>query len=403
MKVRTRRLIVISSVGVIAVLALIYGFFPKPVLVEAARAARGPFIVTIEEDGKTRVKDRFIISTPVAGFMRRLEHKAGDTVKKGGRLFTLEPLRSQVLDARSRAEAQSAVSAAQASVKASEEREQSAMIDAEFAAERFTRFERLLASSAIAKEQFDQADAEAKRTQAIYLSVKAETNAARSELARAQSVLKYSAARDRGDDQEVVIVRSPKAGHVLKLYRESEGAVSMGEPVLEIGDPRDIEVLVELLSADAVKIRRGTAVEFKRWGGDPLLAGKVRVVEPSGFTKISSLGVEEQRVLVIVDITSEPEVRPWLGDGYRIEASFIVWEGQNVLQIPASGLFRAGEKWAVFTVDGNRARRQIVEIGHRNGLHVEILSGISEGTLVIAQPDDAIKDGGRIRIRTSDK
>jgi len=175
--------------------------------------------------------------------------------------------------------------------------------------------------------------------------------------------------------------------------------VNSGEPLIDIGDPGKLEVKVELLSADAVKIKIGTPVFFERWGGDPALSGKVRVIEPAGFTKISSLGVEEQRVLVIADITSLPESWQRLGDGYRVDARFIIWEGKNVLQVPASALFRKGEGWAVFVVKNKRAHLRQVEIGHRTGLVAEIVSGISEGEMVIAHPDESIKDGTRVRPR----
>jgi len=399
MNVRIRRGIIIAFVGAVTALALIYGFWPKAVLVETAKAIRGPFRLLIEEEGKTRVKDRFTISAPTAGFMRRVDLKAGDAVKKGDALFILEPLRSQVLDPRSRAEAEAAVAAARAAVNAAQEREKSAKVDTDYSADRLVRFKRLLASDAVAKEQVDQIEAQAKQAQALYLAARAATQVARSDLKRAESVLAYSAARPGTDRQETVAVRSPKSGRVLKLYRESEGAVAMGEPVIDIGDAKDIEVRVELLSADAVKIKPGTPVFFERWGGDAALTGKVRTIEPSGFTKISSLGVEEQRVLVIVDLETPAPNRPQLGDGYRIEASFIVWEGQNVLQIPASALFRVGDQWAVFAVEGKRSHRKIVHIGHRNGLRAEVLSGIKEGAVVIAQPDDAIQDDNRIRER----
>jgi HlyD family secretion protein len=189
------------------------------------------------------------------------------------------------------------------------------------------------------------------------------------------------------------------SGRVLKVHRESEGVVNAGEPLLDVGNPGSIEVKVEVLSADAVKIRKGTPVLFERWGGDTPLEGTVQVVEPSGFTKVSSLGVEEQRVLVIIDITSPPGTWQRLGDGYRLEASFIIWEGKEVLQTPASALFRVGDGWAVFTVVNRRARLRAVEVGHRNGLTAEILSGLTEGEMVITNPDDSIRDGMRVRLR----
>jgi HlyD family secretion protein len=196
-----------------------------------------------------------------------------------------------------------------------------------------------------------------------------------------------------------VIVRSPVSGRVLKLHHESEGVVNSGEPLLDIGNPNRLEVKVEVLSADAVKIKEGTPVVFERWGGDRLLEGRVRTVEPAGFTKISSLGVEEQRVNVIVDFTSPSEVWRRLGDGYRLDSTFIIWEGKDVLQIPASAVFRRGDRWALFTVESRRARLREVEIGRRNGLAAQIVQGIAEGTVVITNPDDDIKDGVKVKVR----
>jgi HlyD family secretion protein len=186
---------------------------------------------------------------------------------------------------------------------------------------------------------------------------------------------------------------------VFKLFRESEGAVQTGEPLLEIGDVRNIEVKVELLSPDAVRIAPGTKVLFKRWGGEGTLEGRVRRVEPAGFTKVSSLGVEEQRVLTLVEITSPPERWRMLGDGYRLEVHFVLWEGRDVLQAPTSSLFRLGPQWSVFLEEQGRARRRTVEIGQRTGLAAQVLSGLKEGDRVVAYPDDAIAEGVRVRQR----
>ncbi len=191
----------------------------------------------------------------------------------------------------------------------------------------------------------------------------------------------------------------PVTGSVLKIHHESEGAVNAGDPLIDIGDPSQLEVKVEVLSADAVNIRPGTSVLFERWGGDKPLTGKVTIVEPEAFTKVSSLGVEEQRVLVIADITSLPESWQRLGDEYRVEASFIVWEGDDVLQVPESALFRKDSGWAVFVMKDKKARLREVQVGHRNGLAAEIISGISEGETVIIYPDESIRDGVRVRIR----
>ena len=185
----------------------------------------------------------------------------------------------------------------------------------------------------------------------------------------------------------------------LKINRESEGVIDVGQTLIEVGNPRTLEVVVEVLSADAVRISPGTKVIFERWGGEGTLEGVVRLVEPVGFTKISALGVEEQRVFVIADITSPPEQWQRLGDGYRVEAKFILWEEENVLQIPASSLFRHGDSWAVFAFQDDIAVRKTIEIGQRNGLSAQVVSGLNENENVITHPDDSIEDGVEVYIR----
>lgn len=399
MKAEVRRRILVISVAMIIALGLLYGFLPKPVPVEIAPAKRGPLRVTVEEEGRTRVKDRFVISAPVAGYLRRIELEAGDAVRKGQAVALLEPLRSSVLDPRSRAEAGAAAASAKAALGAAKEKARAAAADTEYARERNVRMKKLAEGGFIAKDDLDQSDAEAKKAAATQLSAEATVMAAQADLARAESTLRYSAAERTTERGKVVVVSSPVNGKVLKLHHESEGVVNSGDPLLDIGNPRSLEVKVEVLSADAVKVRKGTSVIFERWGGDQPLSGQVRIVEPAGFTKVSSLGVEEQRVIVIVDFTSPPEIWQGLGDGYRLDASFIVWEGRDVLQVPASALFRRGEDWALFIVEKKRARMKSVEVGHRNGLVAEIVKGLAEGEQVIVHPDDRLREGNRVRIR----
>jgi HlyD family secretion protein len=385
MNARERRKIFVIAVGVVVVLAIAFGFLPKPVPVNVASAPRGPMRVTVEEEGKTRVKDRFVISAPVAGFLRRITLEIGDPVNKGQKVAMLEPLRSTVLDPRSRAEAEAGVAAAAA--------------EAEYARERALRMKKLAEGGYISKDDLDQVQAAAKKADATLLSAEAAVSAAGADLERARSVLAHSAAGGDRSPGLTVIVRAPVGGKVLRLHRESEGVVNSGDPLLDIGSPAGLEVRVEVLSADAVKIKKGMPVLLDRWGGDKLLEGQVRVVEPAGFTKVSSLGVEEQRVNVIVAFTSPDRTWQKLGDGYRLDASFIIWEGKNVLQVPASALFRSGKGWAVFTVENNRARQRLVEVGHHNGLAAEIVSGITEGEVVINHPDESIKDSVRVSPR----
>lgn len=399
MTAQTRRRFFVITVGAVVLIAVIYGFIPRPVPVEIAAVERGPLRVTIEEEGRTRVRDRFVVSAPVAGYLRRITLEVGDTVTKGDRVAALEPLRSTVLDPRSRAEAEAASNAAQAAYDAAKERARAAAADAEYARERELRMQKLAANNYISKDDLEQAQAESKKAGANLLSAEAAVTAAKADLERALSVLRYSAAGDGGDSRETVIVRAPGRGRVLKLHRESEGVVNSGEPLLDIGNPRNLEVKVEVLSADAVKLKKDTRVVFERWGGDKDLEGRVRVVEPAGFTKVSSLGVEEQRVNVLVDLTSPFEVWQRLGDGYRLDTTFILWEGSDVLQVPASALFRKGDGWALFALENGHAALREVAIGKRNGLAAEIAQGLSEGATVITNPDDTLKDGVRVKVR----
>lgn len=399
MQVATKRRIFVITILAIVIIGVIYGFIPKPVPVDTVKALRGPMRVTLDEEGKTRVKDRFVISAPVSGFMRRLSLKVGDPIKKGQAVAELEPLRSGVLDPRSRAEAEASVSAAKASLNAAEEDARAAKADAEYARQKFERTKKLFDEGYVSKDLLEQAESEAKKAEANRLSADASVKAAASELERTKATLGYSPAEGVKDRGRVVSITAPVEGRVLKIHRESEGSVNQGEAIIDIGDPSKLEVRVEVLSADAVNIKQGTPALLERWGGDISLIGKVRGIEPSAFTKVSSLGVEEQRVLVIADITSLPESWQRLGDGYRVEVSFIIWEGKDILQVPASSLFRKGEGWAVFIAKNRKAHLQHVEAGRKNGLVAEIISGLNEGDMVITHPDDLLKDGTRVRKR----
>lgn len=398
-KMHLRRWIIVIIIIVGVISAIVYGFMPKPISVDVVKVSRGSLKVTVEEEGKTSVKDLFVLSAPVAGFKRRIKFDVGDRVQKGQTLVEIEPLKSNLLDPRSRAAAEAAVSSAEASLRVEEERAKAATADKEYTEKNFERIKKLHEGGYVAKDALEQAEAGAKRAEANLLSAKAAVKVARFELDKALTALRHSAAEDNKIQGKIVMIQSPISGSILRIYRESEGVVQSGEPLIDIGDPEKLEVKVEVLSADAVKIKPGTSVLFERWGGNSPLSGKVRVIEPAGFTKISSLGVEEQRVFVIVDIISSIKGVQNLGDGYRLESSFIIWEGKDVLQVPASVLFRKQDGWAVFVVKNNRALKREVKIGQRTGLAAEILSGLTEGEEVISHPDNSIDDGTRIRPR----
>ncbi len=394
-----RRRIVVALLLMLVAAAIAYGFWPKPLQVEAVEVKRGSMQVTVEEEGMTRVVERYVVSAPVAGYLRRIDLKAGDAVRAGQRLTELEPPRPLALDARTRAEAQARVAAAEAAQRVASERAVAAAEEAARAQESYQRIADMCKVQCASQEEQDQARMRARATAALQRAAEAALEVAAHDLEAARSVLRYSAARGGFATMERVPVTAPTAGRVLKLLRESEGVVQAGDPLLELGDPRVLEVAVELLSADAVRIAPGMTVVFKRWGGGEDLMGKVRKVEPAGFTKVSALGVEEQRVWVISDFISDPEVWRGLGDGYRVEASFVLWQEANVLQVPASALFRMGEAWAVFVVTGGKASLRELTLGQRNGLAAQVLSGLSAGEWVITHPDNTVTDGVAVRVR----
>jgi HlyD family secretion protein len=280
-----------------------------------------------------------------------------------------------------------------------EKQAEAARAEADLAEIQRERVRNLCAVQCASQEERDQADARARGTRASQRSAEFAVEVARHELAAARTALAHSAAEDTGAPAERVAVRAPTAGRVLKVFHESEGVVDAGAPLLEVGDPRALEVEVDVLSEDAVRIQPGMRVLFERWGGPLPLEGRVRVVEPVGFTKVSALGVEEQRVLVIADIVSD--VRQWerLGDGYRVEARFLLWEGEGVLQVPATAVFPVDGGWAVFVLEDGRARRRAVTVGHRNGVAAEVLDGLVAGDPVVVHPDRGLEDGARVTVR----
>jgi HlyD family secretion protein len=367
--------------------------------VDLAEVKRGPLTVTVEEEGKTRVRERYLVSAPVAGYVRRIGVKAGDAVAAGQVIAVIEPARSVALDPRTRAQAQAQVSAAQAALAAAQENARAAAAGAQLAQQERVRAESLRQSNFISAQVLDSARTAETRARAAEAAAQHAVRVARFDLETARAAVASTARLQAGGAAERVQVRAPVAAHVLKLLHESEGAVAAGQPLLEIGDPASLEVEVEVLSTHAVKIAPGSKVILDRWGGAQPVAGTVRVVEPSGFTKISALGVEEQRVRVIVDFSSPREAWARLGDGYRVEARFVLWEGQDVLQLPTSALFRQGEGWAAFVLDGRRVRLTPVEIGQRAGLASQVVSGLKAGDRVVAHPDETIEDGVRVKPR----
>jgi HlyD family secretion protein len=388
---------VLASLAVIASLIAV-ALWPTTVPVDLTELARGPLLVTVDEEGVTRVRDRFVVSAPVAGRVLRIDLEPGDEVRRGSVVARLRAEAPRLLDARTNAEAQAAIESSRAALgraRAEEERTKASLAQArrELARVRDLDREGLTTKQGVEVREAEVRVAEESTSAATYA-----VSVAASELQRAEARLAPSAPETPG---LVVSVTSPIDGVVLRRVRESESVVPAGDPLLEIGDAHRLEIVADLLSTDAVRTRPGARVIVEQWGGDKVLDAKVRRVEPSGFTKISALGVEEQRVNVVIEFRDPAAAWAALGDAYRVEVRVVLWEGQNVLKVPTSALFREGEKWAVFAVQSDgRVRRTVIDIGHQTGQEAEVLSGLTEGAQVVLHPGDKVADGARVRPRS---
>jgi HlyD family secretion protein len=387
---KRRRYLLWTAALLAAAAAVVYAFLPSPVLVETGRAGRGALQVTIAEEGETRALDRFVLSAPVTGRLMRVTAKAGDPVKRGAVVARLEPL---PLSQRERQEVLARVDAAQAALRRAMAREAHAREDADLASRERERAEKLAQQGVISTQLLDQA-----RNNDV--TAREELDASRHDVDVASSELNVARAGlvglNVGTEQQppIIELKSPVTGSVLRVMEESERVVQAGNPLLILGEADKLEIVTDVLSTDAVQIPRGAPVLVEGWGGDHPLRARVRRVEPSGFTKVSALGVEEQRVNVISDFVDSQES---LGDGYRVQTRIVIWETDNCLKVPLSAVFREGSQWGVFVVEQGRARKRLIEAGHRTELEMEVLKGLSEGEVVILHPSNEIRDGLRVR------
>ena len=379
-------------IGIAAALFLIW-LRPKPIRVDTARASRGPLQVTVDGEGRTRVRDRYVVASPVAGRLRRMNLRRGDSVQQDQLIAQIESLPLSPLDARQRAEAIGRVNAAEDAKRESDALIARAKANHDQAHREFERCERLVAAGVISRQELERAQTLMDVAVRELEAVKSQSETAGHDVEVARSAL---LAIDSSEKSSVTTmqVRAPVGGRVLRVIEESERVISAGAPLVELSNPSKLEVVIELLSTDAVKVNPGALVRIERWGGDGALQARVRLVEPSAFTKISALGVEEQRVNVIADFT---EVSKALGDGYRVEGSIVIWENEN---IPSSALFRTGDVWSVFVVDRGRANRRQVQIGQRTAFDAEILSGLEYNSQVIVHPSNDITEG--VSVTTSE-
>jgi HlyD family secretion protein len=384
-----------SAVIILGLLAI--ALWPTTIQVDVATIAPGPLVVTVDEEGVTRVRERFIVSAPVSGRVLRIELDPGDRVKRGQVVARVREEASPLLDARARAEAEAVVESARAALGRARAEEERAKATLDQTRRDLARLRSLAEDRIIAKQEFETREADVKVAQETINAAAFAVRAATADLRRAEARLTPSRVDAPG---RVVGVTAPVDGVVLKRLRESETFVPAGDPLIEIGDERQLEIVSDLLSTDAVRIKPGARAIIEQWGGEQPLAACVRRVEPSGFMKISALGVEEQRVNVVLDfVEPSPSPRVPLGDGYRVEVRVVLWEAPNVLRVPTSALFRHADKWAVYVVDRGRAHRSLLELGHQTGQYAEVRSGLAEGARVILHPGDTLVDGARVRER----
>jgi len=383
--------------GVVVVLAIVaIAMWPESIEVSAAKVGQGPMQVTLDEDGQTRIRDKFVVSAPVAGRLQRIELEPGDRVVSGktvvARLSTAD---APLLDPRTRGEFSAAVEAARAAVGQARAEFDRATAELMRARTTLQRQQELMKAGAIAADNLDAAETAVATAEEARKAAEFAVSRSEYELQLARARLQAPAPAGRA-----VEVVAPVNGVILKRLRESESIVPAGEPLLEIGEPGRSEIVADFLSTDAVRIQPGSAVLIEGWGGSEPLNGRVRRVEPAGFMKISALGVEEQRVNVLVDF-DDPSAAKRLGDGYRVEVRVVVGREDNVMKAPVGTLFRRGNDWAVFVIDSEQVHLVITELGQRNDEDAQIIKGLSPGQTVVLHPPDTLTDGARIRVRST--
>jgi HlyD family secretion protein len=391
--------------GVLLLALIVWSFLPSPVAVDLGTVAKGRLEVTVDDDGETRVKERYVVAAPAAGRLERIAVEEGDPVVAGQTvLATILPADPSFLSARDEAQAEARAQAARASKAQADANLGRAKAALAYAKTELDRSRSLAKEGTIPQKALDQAELDVELKTAELDSAQSAVHVAAFDLASAEAALMGP---NRGDTQGAVDkisgccieIRAPVTGMVLTRHHESETVVPAGEPLIDVGDPKDIEIVADLLSTDAVKLQPGAHVYIDHWGGPKVLNGRLRLIEPSGFTKISALGIEEQRVNVRIDITDPYEEWVTLGDGFRVEVRVVAWAGDDVIKVPVAALFRDAEGWAVFVDADGRADLRQVTIGHRNDREAEVLEGLKDGDTVILHPGDQVTDGVRVSER----
>lgn len=399
MTIRRGRLALLG-LALLIVALLAWSFRPQPVPVDMAALQKGTLRVTIDEEGVTRVRERYVVAAPVAGRMQRVELEPGDAVSaRRTVLVTFLPATSPLLDTRTRAETEARMKAAQAARDQARIALQRARDTAAFSGSELNRQRQVAKFGGITDERLAAVELDARTQEAQVKAAELALQRAEHELEAARAVLQQVVSPQAAPSGAALALRSPIDGVVLRVLHESEAPVAAGTPLIEIGNPDQLEIVADLLSTDAVNVQPGFRVLVNDWGGNTPLDGRVRLVEPAGFTKVSALGVEEQRVNVLIDFDGADGETRKLGDGYRVEVSIIVWERTGVLKVPTSALFRTGDTWSVFAVRDGNAAQTTLQIGRRNAIEAEVVSGLDEGDTVIVHPGDTVDDGVPVTAR----
>lgn len=387
-----------ALIAAVVIVALYFAIRKPPYQVDLSTVTQGPMTVTIDDEGETRVRDLFVVAAPINGRLTRIELEPGDSViARQTVVARMTPVDPDFLDPRNEARVRAQVQALDAMMASSSMRIAQARAARDLARQDQRRLEALFNRGFATRAALDRANASVSSSSAAYSEAVRATEAARFERDAARANLVTPNSQNRRSS--ALAVRSPTSGTVMRVPRESEATVAAGTPLVEIGDPRDLEIVTDLLSADAVRLPPGAPVRIDNWGGATPLNGRVQRIEPFGFTKISALGVEEQRVNVIIDITDPPEKWAKLGHGYRVIIRAVEWESTNALQLPVSALFRDKGKWAVFAVENGRAQLVPVKVGRMNDERAELLGGLQKGATVILHPSEKITDDARVEAR----
>lgn len=387
-------LLILGLLG--AALAAVLALRPLPVTVDVARAIRAPLVVTIEETGQTRVKDRYLVSAPTLGRLARITLEPGDTVQEGQTLAELSPSLSPLLDARTKSESEARLGAALSALSRAQAEQSRIQTARDQAARDLDKTKSLVASGALPTNDLEQAEFALRLRNDELASAQFAVKVASEEARMARAALD-GRTRDGTADGHIDVL-SPISGKVLTVHQKSAAVVQPGTPLLDIADPTQLEAIVDLLTTDAVAIKPGMPVEILGWGGDRTLPGRVQEIEPAAFTKPSALGVDEQRVNVIIALGEPRDQWAMLGDGYHVEVRLILWQGENVNQLPLGAVFRHGGGWATFKVEEGKARLTPIVVGHRGETEIEVVSGIEPGEMVIVHPGDRVKEGVRVEV-----